>query len=75
MKTGYNIHEGSEELARRRDHLRVVTDHDREVADAILRNARARQLDRRSRVRGLARLALRILEAPTPQGGMTRKPW
>jgi hypothetical protein len=74
MKTGYNIHEGSMELARRRDHLRVVSDHDREVAEAMLRDARARQLSRRARVRGLARLAQVILSAPAVVDSR-RKPW
>jgi len=66
MTTGYNIREGSEELTRR---LRVVTDHDRDVAEAIIRR------ERRRRVARLARLALAILDTPTPRGGLTRQPW
>jgi hypothetical protein len=75
MTTGYNIREGSEILAQRRDTLRVVTDHDVDVAEAMLRNARARQLSRRARISGLARLAQAILSTPAVPVESRRKPW
>lgn len=73
MTTGYNIREGSQELARRR-HLRAVTDHDREVAAAILTNAAARQAarQRRSRLAVIAGWVSDLLATPTPR---QRQPW
>lgn len=62
--TGYNIREGSDELARRR--AARVREVDRAVAAAMLR---------RSRIARLAQIALDILATPTPGGGVSRKPW
>lgn len=73
MNTGYNIREGSTELARRR-HLRVVTDHDRDVAGAMLSHAAARRAARaqRSTLSIVAQFVLDVLATPKPFG---RKPW
>jgi len=59
--TGYNIRAGSQLLAYRR--LHAVTDHDRDVAAAMIR---------RGRIARLAQLALDILATPTPR---QRQPW
>ena len=59
MITGYNIHEGAEELTRRR-RAKAVSDLDREVAAAMLRRLTVVQL---------WQLALRLLaEQRQPPG-------